>query len=199
MASSSAVNSAIERLANLQLNELSTSSSPNLQKNLSILSPNQGVGVGWSSHLFQDWPDPGVDDDYKKALLDQVAVLNSSYPGGLTSYVKTAKELLVDSKAGRNPFDGFTPSLYVGMLVLYLPSFSSPLMWSSWVHALLPEVFLEAVPLSLGRGVTVYIPPPPYLALAGLGTVVVVVLLLSSFWHVGKTSFSTRLNCASRW
>ncbi|GKA85778.1 UDP-sugar pyrophosphorylase [Tanacetum coccineum] len=61
--------------------------------------------------------------------------------------------------------------LYVGMLVLYLPSFSSPLMWSSWVHALLPEVFLEAVPLSLGRGVTVYIPPPPYLALAGLGTV----------------------------
>ncbi|GKF62734.1 ABC transporter I family member 10-like protein, partial [Tanacetum coccineum] len=41
-------------------------------------------------------------------------------------------------------------------------------MWSFWVHALLPDVFLEAVPLSLGRGVTVYIPPPPYLALAGL-------------------------------
>ncbi|GJY45751.1 hypothetical protein Tco_0434814 [Tanacetum coccineum] len=35
----------------------------------------------------------------------------------------------------------------------------------------------DAVPLSLGRGVTVYIPPPPYLALAGLGTVVVVVPL----------------------
>ncbi|GKA94402.1 putative ribonuclease H-like domain-containing protein [Tanacetum coccineum] len=46
--------------------------------------------------------------------------------------------------------------------------FSSPLMWSFWVHALLPDVFLEAVPLSLGREVTVYIPPPPYLALAGL-------------------------------
>ncbi|GJR80807.1 ataxia telangiectasia mutated family protein [Tanacetum coccineum] len=66
--------------------------------------------------------------------------------------------------------------LYVGMLVLFMPSFPSPLMWSFWVHALLPEVFLEAVPLSLGRGVTVYIPPPPYLALAGLGTVVVVVV-----------------------
>ncbi|GKB14331.1 COP9 signalosome complex subunit 2, partial [Tanacetum coccineum] len=61
--------------------------------------------------------------------------------------------------------------LYVGMLVLFMPSFPSPLMWSFWVHALLPEVFLEAVPLSLGRGVTVYIPPPPYLALAGLGLV----------------------------
>ncbi|GJW40840.1 zinc finger, PHD-type containing protein [Tanacetum coccineum] len=45
------------------------------------------------------------------------------------------------------------------------------------VHALLSEVFLEVVPLSLGRGVTIYIPPPPYLALAGLGTVVVVVVL----------------------
>ncbi|GKB44043.1 ubiquitin-activating enzyme E1 1-like protein isoform X2, partial [Tanacetum coccineum] len=67
--------------------------------------------------------------------------------------------------------------LYVGMLVLFMPSFPSPLMWSFWVHALLPEVFLEAVPLSLGRGVTVYIPPPPYLALAGLGTVVVVVVV----------------------
>ncbi|GJW02905.1 hypothetical protein Tco_1561761 [Tanacetum coccineum] len=43
------------------------------------------------------------------------------------------------------------------------------------VHALLPEVFLKVVPLSLGREVAVYIPPPPYLALAGLGTVVVVV------------------------
>ncbi|GJV40299.1 testis-expressed sequence 2 protein [Tanacetum coccineum] len=38
------------------------------------------------------------------------------------------------------------------------------------------QVFLEAVPLSLGRGVTVYIPLPPYLALVGLGTVVVVVV-----------------------
>ncbi|GJS56424.1 retrovirus-related pol polyprotein LINE-1 [Tanacetum coccineum] len=44
------------------------------------------------------------------------------------------------------------------------------------------EVFLEAVPLSLGRGVTVYISPPPYLALAGLGTVVVVVVEFFEGW-----------------
>ncbi|GJR89279.1 RNA-directed DNA polymerase, eukaryota [Tanacetum coccineum] len=39
----------------------------------------------------------------------------------------------------------------------------------------LPKVFLEAVPLSSGREVTVYISPPLYLASAGLGNVVVVV------------------------
>lgn len=40
-----------------------------------------------------------------------MAKLNSSYPGGLKSYIKTARELLADSKAGKNPFDGFTPSV----------------------------------------------------------------------------------------
>ncbi|GJW87601.1 retrovirus-related pol polyprotein LINE-1 [Tanacetum coccineum] len=36
--------------------------------------------------------------------------------------------------------------------------------------------------LLIGRGVTVYIPPPPYLALAGLGTVVVVVVEFFEGW-----------------
>ncbi|KAI3793779.1 hypothetical protein L1987_36401 [Smallanthus sonchifolius] len=121
---SSAVNSAIEKLANVQLNQLSTSSSPNLQKNLSILSPDQielgkmllEIGQG---HLFEHWPDPGVDDDDKQALLAQVSVLNSSYPGGLSSYIKTARELLADSKAGKNPFDGFTPSVPSGEVLTF--------------------------------------------------------------------------------
>ncbi|MFS8011716.1 putative nucleotidyltransferase [Helianthus anomalus] len=121
---SAAVNSAIEKLANIQLNELSTSSSPNLQKNLSILSPQQ-IELGkmllelGQVHLFEHWPDPGLDDDDKKALLDQVLVLNSSYPGGLSSYIKTAKELLADSKAGKNPFDGFTPSVPSGEILTF--------------------------------------------------------------------------------
>nr|GEU63393.1 UDP-sugar pyrophosphorylase [Tanacetum cinerariifolium] len=38
---------------------------------------------------------------------------------GLTSYVKTAKELLADSKAGRNPFDGFTPSVPSGEVLTF--------------------------------------------------------------------------------
>ncbi|KAK1409953.1 hypothetical protein QVD17_36484 [Tagetes erecta] len=121
---SSAVNSAIDKLLNLQLNELSASSSPNLQKNLSILSPQQ-IELGkmllelGQGHLFEHWPDPGVDDDDKRALLDQVSLLNSSYPGGLSSYIKTAKELLADSKAGKNPFDGFTPSVPSGEVLTF--------------------------------------------------------------------------------
>ncbi|GJZ63415.1 hypothetical protein Tco_0619836 [Tanacetum coccineum] len=91
------------------------------------------------------------------------------------------KELMLseDMTSDRNSWRTriMVDELYVGMLVLYMPSLSSPLMWSFWVHALLPEVFLEAVPLSLDRGVTVYIPPPPYLALVGLGMVVVVVVV----------------------
>ncbi|GKC91005.1 hypothetical protein Tco_1151654, partial [Tanacetum coccineum] len=49
-------------------------------------------------------------------------------------------------------------------------------LWYVVMLCRLPEVFLEAVPLSSGRGVTVYISPPPYLASVGLGNVVVVVL-----------------------
>ncbi|XP_059649640.1 uncharacterized protein LOC132295389 [Cornus florida] len=63
------------------------------------------------THLLQHWPEPGIDDDEKLAFFDQVARLNANYPGGLASYIKTARELLADSKAVKNPFDGFTPSL----------------------------------------------------------------------------------------
>ncbi|KAF2291325.1 hypothetical protein GH714_022899 [Hevea brasiliensis] len=108
--------SATQALSKLNINGDSV---PNLQKNLSLLSPEQIelakmlVEMG-QSHLFQHWPEPGVDDEEKKAFFDQVALLNSSYPGGLASYIKTARELLADSKAGKNPFDGFTPSVPIG-------------------------------------------------------------------------------------
>ncbi|KAJ6938069.1 UDP-sugar pyrophosphorylase-like [Populus alba x Populus x berolinensis] len=67
-------------------------------KNLHLLSPHQVelakmlVEEG-QSHLFEHWPETGVDDDEKKAFFDQVTRLNSSYPGGLASYIKTAREL----------------------------------------------------------------------------------------------------------
>lgn len=65
-------------------------------------------------HLFNNWPAPGVDDDEKKAFFDQLVLLDSSYPGGLVAYINNAKRLLADSKAGTNPFDGFTPSVPTG-------------------------------------------------------------------------------------
>ncbi|KAK9096213.1 hypothetical protein Sjap_021710 [Stephania japonica] len=93
--------------------------SPNLQKNLSVLSPEQVrlaqmlLDMG-QSHLFEHWPEPGVDDEEKKSFFNQANLLNSSYPGGLASYIQNARKLLTDSKAGKNPFEGFTPSVPSG-------------------------------------------------------------------------------------
>jgi len=90
-----------------------------LDKNLSILSPKEqelakellSLGQG---HLFANWPAPGTDDDKKKSLLAQIANVNSSYPGGVASYTKKARELLRASLEGANPFEGFEPSVPAG-------------------------------------------------------------------------------------
>ncbi|XP_059631736.1 UDP-sugar pyrophosphorylase-like [Cornus florida] len=108
----------------LDMNGDFASSAPNLLKNLPQLSPDQVelakllLEVG-QSHLFQHWAEPGVHDDEKRAFFDQVARLNANYPGGLASYIKTARELLADSKAGKNPFDGFTPSVPSGEILTF--------------------------------------------------------------------------------
>jgi UDP-sugar pyrophosphorylase len=95
------------------------SSVPALHSNLGLLSPDQIelakiLLENGQSHLFQQWPELGVDDKEKLAFFDQIARLNSSYPGGLAAYIKTAKELLADSKVGKNPYDGFSPSVPSG-------------------------------------------------------------------------------------
>ncbi|KAI3737750.1 hypothetical protein L2E82_27762 [Cichorium intybus] len=45
---------------------------------------------------------------WKMVMLGDETWLN--YPGGLASYINTARELLAYSKAGKNPYDGFAPS-----------------------------------------------------------------------------------------
>ncbi|XP_028757612.1 UDP-sugar pyrophosphorylase [Neltuma alba] len=115
----STLDSTADKLSKLGINGEFATSAPNLQKNLHLLSPEQVdlakmlLEMG-QSHLFEHWAEPGVDDDQKKALFGQVARLNSSYPGGLASYIKNARRLLADSKAGKNPYDGFTPSVPTG-------------------------------------------------------------------------------------
>ncbi|KXG20772.1 hypothetical protein SORBI_3010G251200 [Sorghum bicolor] len=92
---------------------------PPLRRNLQLLAPDEVelakmlLNEG-QIHLFEHWPEPGVDDDKKRGFFDQVRRLNSSYPGGLLSYIQNAKKLLADSKAGKNPYDGFTPSVPSG-------------------------------------------------------------------------------------
>ncbi|XP_024019089.1 UDP-sugar pyrophosphorylase, partial [Morus notabilis] len=116
--------STAERLDKLGINGDFASSAPNIQKNLHLLSPEQIelaktlLELG-QSHLFEHWAEPGVEDEEKKAFFDQVARLNSSYPGGLASYIKTARELLADSKTGKNPFEGFTPSVPAGEVLTF--------------------------------------------------------------------------------
>ncbi|KAK7282682.1 hypothetical protein RIF29_11654 [Crotalaria pallida] len=95
-----------------------------LGNNFDLLSPQQQelakvLIENGQTHLFRDWPAPGVDDDDKKAFFDQIIRLDSSYPGGLEAYIRNAKRLLADSKAGKNPFDGFTPSVPTGETLTY--------------------------------------------------------------------------------
>ncbi|GMN45511.1 hypothetical protein TIFTF001_014701 [Ficus carica] len=120
----STLESTADKLEKLGINGDFASSAPNLQKNLHLLSPQQIelakklLELG-QSHLFEHWAEPGVEDEEKKAFFNQVTRLNSSYPGGLESYIKTARELLADSKAGKNPFEGFTPSVPTGEVLTY--------------------------------------------------------------------------------
>lgn len=37
--------------------------------------------------------------------------MDSNYPGGLAAYIRNARKLLADSKAGKNPFTGYVPSV----------------------------------------------------------------------------------------
>ncbi|KAM7276643.1 hypothetical protein ACFE04_018509 [Oxalis oulophora] len=102
---------------------MESSAPPNLRKHLHILSPDQVELVkllldNGQTHLFQHWPDdPALDHHHINAFFLQIAKLNASYPGGLASYIKTARQLLADSKAGNNPFDGFTPSVPTGQVL----------------------------------------------------------------------------------
>lgn len=66
-------------------------------------------------HLFQGWDIKGTNDDKKRLFFKQVALLNSSYPGGLRSYIEKARKLLEMSKSGSNPLEGWTPFVPEGI------------------------------------------------------------------------------------
>ena len=69
-------------------------------------------------HLFASWDAPGTNDDLKHAFFEQAGILNSSYGAskdGLKSYVTRARVLLQSSKAGDNPFEGYTPTVPSGV------------------------------------------------------------------------------------
>lgn len=66
------------------------------------------------AHLFEDWKGAGEDVEAKAKFFEQIAVLESSYPGGLKAYIESAKGLLAASARGDNPLEGWAPSVPAG-------------------------------------------------------------------------------------
>ncbi|KAK8947104.1 UDP-sugar pyrophosphorylase [Platanthera zijinensis] len=100
------------------------SAAPGLAKNLGILDLDQielakKLLHEGQCHLFANWADQGVDDEKKKCFFAQVSRLNGNYPGGLSAYIQNARHLLADSKAGKNPFEGFIPSVPSGEVLTF--------------------------------------------------------------------------------
>jgi len=65
--------------------------------------------------LIQRFEEASEED--KDLLAEQVVELDSDFPGGLAEYCERAKALLYNSKMGRNPFEGFVPSVPTGIKV----------------------------------------------------------------------------------
>mmetsp|Transcript_17482 Transcript_17482/g.24893 ORF Transcript_17482/g.24893 Transcript_17482/m.24893 type:complete len:718 (+) Transcript_17482:92-2245(+) len=76
---------------------------------------------GANQHVYSDWPEVGVEDEGKIRLAEQLADLDESYPGGLTSYIAKARQLLKESSQGVNPFDEYTASIPKGEILTYEP------------------------------------------------------------------------------
>ncbi|KAF3787452.1 UDP-sugar pyrophosphorylase [Nymphaea thermarum] len=115
--------STVENLSNPEMSDGDWAPT-NLRKNLCILSHNE-IDLAKmlikekQGHLFEHWPEPGIDDAAKHGFFNQVTLLNNSYPGGLLSYIRNARSLLADSKAGKNPYDGFIPSVPSGEVLSF--------------------------------------------------------------------------------
>jgi UDP-sugar pyrophosphorylase len=69
--------------------------------------------------VYGDWPPPGTDDEGKVRLAEQLADLDTSYPGGLPAYLGKAKVLLKESADGVNPFDEYEAVVPTGESLSY--------------------------------------------------------------------------------
>jgi len=79
----------------------------------------EGLIAAGQAHLFMDWPAVGSRDSDKRRLMAQIATIDAGYPGGLCGYIHNAKQLLEDSRVGRNPLAGWTPSVPAGSTLAY--------------------------------------------------------------------------------
>ena len=70
------------------------------------------------SHLFEEWEQE--DSTSIASFFDQIDAFHSTYPGGLTSYIEKAQDLLLRAEQGTNPFDGMSPRVPAGENLEYL-------------------------------------------------------------------------------
>eukprot|EP01068_Selenidium_serpulae_P002980 Selendium_serpulae@DN2804_c0_g1_i1.p1 len=56
-----------------------------------------------------------LPDENKAKIFEQLDNFEKNYPGGMTDYIKRAKELLASSLANKNPFEGYVPQVPEGI------------------------------------------------------------------------------------
>ena len=84
---------------------------------------NELVDSLGQTHLIEAWH-AATPAASKRRLLEQLTALERTTPGGLCDYVRRAQRLLEASSEGRNPFDGYVPSVPSGYtLALGSPEF----------------------------------------------------------------------------
>lgn len=76
---------------------------PEQRKTLSLITDND------QEHLLKGWD---TEPEYKiHNLLNIIADFDRKYPGGMTQYLKNARNLISESQNGINPLKGFTPQI----------------------------------------------------------------------------------------
>mmetsp|Transcript_36124 Transcript_36124/g.84408 ORF Transcript_36124/g.84408 Transcript_36124/m.84408 type:complete len:415 (-) Transcript_36124:1534-2778(-) len=105
------------------------------RENLSLLSERGRVALenlvdfdvdGHQSHVYGDWPDAGTEDNGKCALAEQLADLDTSYPGGLRAYLSKSQALLAEAASGASPFEDYVASVPSGEVISYEAESSFP-------------------------------------------------------------------------
>eukprot|EP01084_Bolivina_argentea_P038722 71612_1 len=71
------------------------------------------------SHLMDEWPPAGEQDEDKQRFLRQALNFDRRYPGGLEAYLSKAKTLMKQSANGDNPYEGYKPKVPNGQSVMY--------------------------------------------------------------------------------
>ena len=69
-------------------------------------------------HLTEGWI-AGENEDGKRRLYAQLGALDRTMPGGVCDYVSRARRLLEDSRVGKNPFEGYVPSVPSGFSLAF--------------------------------------------------------------------------------